>query len=123
MTHYYFAYGANTNKPKMISRCPNAQLVGRAWIEGYAFRWRTVADIEISADDYVLGVLWQIDDDDLASLDRYEGYPKKYFRQRVVINHGDDKHVGWAYMMTNQSTESTPSDQYREISKAINRTI
>jgi len=114
MTHYMFAYGANTNTPKMISRCPKARLVGKAWIEGYAFRWRSVADIEFSDDDYVVGLLWEITDDDLASLDRYEGYPRKYFRQRVRINCGDAVHVGWAYMMTNQSTEAEPSSAYRD---------
>jgi len=113
--HYYFAYGANTNIANMSLRCPDAHRIGRAWIDGYAFRWRGVADIEISSDEYVVGVLWQIHDGDLAALDEFEGYPHVYFRQRVIINHGDAQHVGWAYMMIKQDTESSPGDAYRDM--------
>ena len=60
MGHYYFAYGANTNLDKMALRCPDARLVSRAWIDGYAFRFRRWADIELSSDDYVIGMLWHL---------------------------------------------------------------
>lgn len=112
--HYMFAYGANTNINNMHERCPGARLLARTWIDGYAFRWRGTADIEIDPDSYVIGMLWAIDDSDLAMLDRFEGYPDIYFRQRVLINHGDHQVIGWAYMMCNQNSESSPTDSYRE---------
>lgn len=112
---YYFAYGSNTNLTTMAQRCPSAERIGRAWIDGYVFRWRTYADVEIDVDSYVIGVLWRVDDADLQSLDRHEGYPHVYFRQRVLINHGDAQHVGWTYMMDDQRSESSPAEAYRTI--------
>lgn len=112
---YYFAYGSNTNSNTMYSRCPKAALIGRAWIDGYVLRWRGHADIELDSESYVIGVLWQVDDDDLAALDEFEGYPKTYFRQRVLINHGDHKVAGWAYMMAKQHAESSPIESYRQL--------
>ena len=98
----------------MEHRCPGAVNLGRAYLDGYAFKWRTVADIELTNDDqYVVGILWEITDEHLASLDRFEGYPRKYFRQRVHIKSTGETVTGWAYMMTNQGPESAPKDEYR----------
>jgi gamma-glutamylcyclotransferase (GGCT)/AIG2-like uncharacterized protein YtfP len=113
MTHYYFAYGRNTNLNAMEQRCPGAVRIGNAWVDGYAFKWRTVADIELSSDSYAVGVLWQLTDEHLDSLDRFEGFPHKYFRQRVLAKAGQQEYVSWAYMMVNQDTESLPKDEYR----------
>ena len=115
MTHHYFAYGANTNLNKMAERCPRAICLGRAWIDGYGFRWRKWADIEISRDEYTVGVLWQLDDDELAKLDAFEHYPHHYFRQRVIIEQSQGPVTGWAYMMTVQDFEEGPSDAYRNM--------
>ena len=60
MTHYYFAYGRNTNLNDMEHRCPGAVRIGNAWIDGYAFKWRSAADIELATDNYVVGVLWAL---------------------------------------------------------------
>ena len=97
----------------MASRCPTAVLIGPAWIDGYRFCWRTWGDIEFAPDDYVIGLLWQLDDDALASLDHYEGFPYKYFRQRVIARTSLREYTSWAYMMVEQGKESLPHDEYR----------
>jgi gamma-glutamylcyclotransferase (GGCT)/AIG2-like uncharacterized protein YtfP len=109
-----FAYGANTNMKSMANRCPGAICLGPAWLDGYAFRWRRFADIELAAeDDYVIGLLWEIDDIHLASLDDYEGFPDHYFRQRVKIQTRNRVYTGWAYMMVEQGKESLPHEEYK----------
>lgn len=112
--HYYFAYGANTNLIEMLERCPNAIKIGRAFVQGYTFRWRKYADIEISQDEYVNGLLWELDEQNLKILDEFEGYPDLYFRQRVIIEHNNKKFIGWAYMMTNQNIELEPDQDYKD---------
>jgi len=96
----------------MADRCPRAKCLGRAWIEDYGFRWRKWADIEISRDEYTVGVVWQLDDEELSKLDEFEHYPTHYFRQRVIIQRSQDTMTGWAYMMTNQDFQELPSDSY-----------
>ena len=113
MTHYYFAYGRNTNLNDMEHRCPGAVRIGNAWIDGYAFKWRSAADIELATDNYVVGVLWALTDEHLASLDRFEGFPMYYFRQRVIAKTAQQEYVSWAYMLVVQGDESIPKDEYR----------
>jgi len=116
MTHYYFAYGRNTNLNDMEHRCPGAVRMGNAWIDGYAFKWRRTADIELlsdPSDNYVVGVLWELSGEHLANLDKFEEYPSYYFRQRVIAKTGQQEYVSWAYMMVNQGDESMPGDEYR----------
>jgi len=113
MKHYYFAYGRNTNLRDMAQRCPSARLLGPAWIDGYRFCWRTWGDIEFAPDDYTIGVLWELDDQELSRLDHYEHFPDKYFRQRVIAKTSQQEYVSWAYMMVNQGQESLPHEEYR----------
>ena len=113
MTHYYFAYGRNTNLNDMEHRCPGAVRIGNAWIDGYAFKWRRTADIELATDNYVVGVLWALTDKHLASLDREIVFPMYYFRQRVIAKTAQQEYVSWAYMLVVQGDESIPKDEYR----------
>ena len=113
MTHYYFAYGRNTNLNDMEQRCPGAVRIGNAWIDGYAFKWRRTADIELATDNYVVGVLWALTDKHLASLDLEIVFPMYYFRQRVIAKTAQQEYVSWAYMLVVQGDESIPKDEYR----------
>jgi hypothetical protein len=73
MKHYYFAYGMNTNLDSMAQRCPGALCLGSGYLEGYKFAFRLHADVELgSPDDRVDGVVWQLSDDDMDSLDAFE---------------------------------------------------
>ena len=93
MTHY-FAYGSNMDPKQMASRCPGAMAVGRARLADYelAFVWDSpgwgggVATVIPSAGSEpgspygdpssgreVWGVLWDLTDEHVEGLDRYEG--------------------------------------------------
>lgn len=112
--HYMFAYGLNTNIGSMRDRCPDARLIGSAWLDGYRFSWRGFADIDIDPDSYVLGALWEIGDSDLDALDYFEGVPRHYTRQRVIISTSDGQHEGWAYIMASKGDIRAPGDAYRD---------
>jgi gamma-glutamylcyclotransferase (GGCT)/AIG2-like uncharacterized protein YtfP len=79
----YFAYGSNMNTPRMQARCPTAQPLSPAVLRGFRLVERLYADIEPAEGAEVHGVLWRLDEADLAALDRYEGFPRLY--QRFVV--------------------------------------
>jgi len=108
----YFAYGMNTNLDEMAARCPGAVCLGPAWINDYALVFRYFADIEPSAGGWCDGVLWEITDDNLAALDRLEGYPWHYTRFSVVVHTDRGSDTALVYQMTDQSYEQPPSGHY-----------
>jgi gamma-glutamylcyclotransferase (GGCT)/AIG2-like uncharacterized protein YtfP len=77
-----FAYGMNTNPTEMSRRCPGATSLGHARLVNHSFRFAQHADVEPCDGSYVDGVLWEITQDHLQSLDQLEGYP--YYYDRVV---------------------------------------
>ena len=108
----YFAYGMNTNLDQMATRCPGAVCLGPAWIEGYALVFRHFADIEPVADNWCDGVLWEISEEDLTSLDHLEGYPWHYTRFSVVVHTDRGSDIALVYQMVDQSFEQSPSSYY-----------
>jgi gamma-glutamylcyclotransferase (GGCT)/AIG2-like uncharacterized protein YtfP len=81
----YFAYGSNMNTQQMHERCPNSRPIGHAVLRGYTIVERKYADIDISPDSTVNGLVWGIAKSDLKALDRSKGYPKLYIRYQVAI--------------------------------------
>ena len=112
MKHYYFAYGMNTNLSSMASRCPGAELIGPARLEGYRFVFRQHADVELEYGSSVAGVLWELDDDHMDSLDMLEGFPNYYIRSRAWVEHESEWYVAWVYQMQDQSYLAQPSNGY-----------
>ncbi len=87
----YFAYGSNMDTVQMEYRCPGARKVGVARLNGFRFiiNSRGVASVVEDARYLVKGILWEISDDDIESLDSYEGvaggFYHKAYMQVVVI--------------------------------------
>lgn len=111
----YFAYGMNTNRAEMASRCPGARLIGPARIHGYDFVFRTHADIAQNWEGVCHGVLWDIEPGDLKSLDQLEGYPYYYTRFCVRVDLGDHFVYALTYQMTDQTYIQEPSRGYLEM--------
>lgn len=76
----YFAYGSNMASRRMRDRAPGARAAGRACLAG----WRLVADkpgrdgsakANLARDPgaCVWGVLWELREEELRALDRFEG--------------------------------------------------
>ena len=114
--HLYFAYGSNTCLEQMGQRCPQAVNLGPAVLPGFRLTFRGHADVELDRRYDCTGLLWQVDDYDLESLDMYEGFPNYYLRQRVfVYDYRDQEQVAWVYVMAEQEYESAPSTGYYQV--------
>lgn len=120
----YFAYGANLNKNSMAHRCPDAKPVGRGSLIGWERVFRRVADIVESRNpaSEVHGALWEITKDCERSLDRFEGFPRFYTKVVVTVFCHETKQFrkAMAYIMTEKSEPTSPSDMYyMTISKGL----
>lgn len=82
---YYIAYGSNMNVAQMARRCPDATPVGIATLNDYKLVFRVHATIEPEPGSQVPVLVWRISDRDEASLDRYEGYPKYYYKEHLTV--------------------------------------
>jgi len=112
----YFAYGMNTNIQHMSVQCPDAVCLGVAWIDNYSLVFRNHADITPNSGQRCWGVLWEITEKDLMSLDMLEGYPFYYVRFSIAVNQENSPTTSaLVYQMANQSSEKPPSVSYYNI--------
>ena len=95
----YFAYGMNTNPGEMARRCPGAVSMGHARLINHSFRFSQHADVELCADSFVDGVLWEITEEHLKALDQLEGYPDYYNRVVATVIHGARSYHVLVYRM------------------------
>jgi phage replication-related protein YjqB (UPF0714/DUF867 family) len=98
--HSYFAYGSNLCVRQMAQRCPGAvdprpaMLADHDWL----INERGVATVEPFQGSLVHGVLWQVTDHDLATLDSAEGVPVRYRRDRLTVHTDDGPDEAWVYI-------------------------
>lgn len=122
----HFAYGSNLSQSQMKERCPDSKLLGRGVLKGYklAFDYESddweggCADIIPSDSDEVWGLLYSVSENDLLSLDVYEGAPDDYHRSWVAVTQDDDSKIkAIAYEVTHKSPFIAPSSQYLDVIK------
>jgi len=125
---YYFAYGSNLDLLQMQLRCPEAQFVSTAKLDGYRIcfprksfvRDCAVISIEPSVSECVWGALYELDGTDIARLDEREGYDKRrdrdknqYNRITVRVEVADDHPVvAEVYVATPSADSGLPSPHY-----------
>ncbi len=110
--HLYFAYGSNLNRADMRSRCPDARPEGPARLAGWRLTFHGVANLAPAEGRTVHGALWWLSDDDLASLDRYEGAPTLYRRRIVELRTAGGPRRAITYVMERPSYLGLPSPAY-----------
>lgn len=115
MRYYYFAYGMNTNRENMSRRCPSAQCLGPVILPSYQLKFRQHADIEPCQTKQVVGVLWDISEEDLNNLDALEGYPIYYTRKNVKVLYNNLLIDCLVYIMNDQSYELPPGQGYLDL--------
>lgn len=103
----YFAYGSNINLDQMARRCPNAEVVGPATLNGYRLAFRSqsgVATILPAPAKQVKGLLWRLTPECEQSLDRYEGHPHFYYKdERInVLDKAGKEYTVMAYVMSRE---------------------
>ena len=98
---YYFAYGSNLNRKQMLERCPESTPVFTATLPyyrlvflGWSRQWRGgVASIRPFRGEKVPGAVYEISEQCLRRLDKFEGYPRDYNRLNVTVFSEDGKPV------------------------------
>jgi len=111
----YFAYGMNTNRTQMASRCPRAVSLGAASLVNHEFRFARHADIVENPEFIARGVLWEITEDCELALDALEGYPTYYLKKIVNVFHNGKSVPAMTYYMTGDNPDEYPSDGYLEM--------
>jgi phage replication-related protein YjqB (UPF0714/DUF867 family) len=98
--HSYFAYGSNLCVKQMARRCPDAVDPRPAVLSDHDWliNERGVATVEPFTGNQVHGVIWQVSDHDLASLDSAEGVPVRYRRDRLTVHTDDGPAPAWVYI-------------------------
>ncbi len=118
---FYFAYGSNMDHHQMmVERCPGAKFIGPAildeyciFFDGFSASWGgAVANIDKADEDEVWGGVFEITEDHLTDLDRYEGYPRYYSRRQVAVKMEDHSMLqAWVYYREPHPT-GRPSGKY-----------
>lgn len=98
--HFYFAYGSNLCVRQMAQRCPDATDPRRATLadHDWLINERGVATVEPFTGSEVHGVVWQLSDRDLATLDSAEGVPVRYRRDRLTVRTDEGPAPAWVYI-------------------------
>ncbi len=98
--HSYFAYGSNLCVRQMAQRCPDAgdprpaTLPDHDWL----INERGVATVAPFAGSEVHGVVWQVSERDLATLDSAEGVPVRYRRDEMTVLTDAGPSTAWVYV-------------------------
>jgi len=98
--HSYFAYGSNLCVRQMAQRCPDARNPRRATLadHDWLINERGVATVEPFTGSEVHGVVWQVSDRDLATLDSAEGVPVRYRRDELTVLTDNGPSPAWVYI-------------------------
>lgn len=111
---YYIAYGSNMSQDQMYWRCPNAELVGIGYLDGYALEFYLHATVEPSDDFHarVPVAIWTISDEDEASLDMYEGVPSYYTKETATAYLLDGTEITGLIYIMNKIRPELPTTTY-----------
>ena len=120
MTKLYIAYGSNMDEKQMAYRCPEAQLLGKAEVEDYRLLFKgsktgAYATIEPEEGSRIPVLLWEIAEQDERSLDRYEGYPRFYYKKELEIEFGGERKTAMVYIMHEENLLGIPSERYQDV--------
>lgn len=123
-TYYYLAYGSNLNIEQMLRRCPNSKKIGTSSINGYRLLFkgapeRSFLTIEKDVAHNVPVGIWEVDEEDIRSLDMYEGYPFFYYKKESEVTYedidGSKKTINsFVYIMHESNHIGKPTRQYFE---------
>ncbi len=113
----YIAYGSNLNLAQMARRCPTAELVGAALLKNRRLLFRggrtgAVANLECFQGGSVPVLIWRLQPYDEAALDRYEGWPHLYYKEKLQITLKDARVSAMIYIMNAGLPCGMPSPYY-----------
>jgi gamma-glutamylcyclotransferase (GGCT)/AIG2-like uncharacterized protein YtfP len=118
---HYFAYASNLSRKQMAERTPGSKPKFSAVLPNYRLifvgwsrQWKGgVASIKPFKGDKVKGAVYEISENDLKKLDKYEDYPTTYNHLNVMVWTDDgDPMEAITYIKNEQSPEAKPSPEY-----------
>lgn len=120
MTKLYIAYGSNMNEEQMAFRCPDAGVVGTGIVEGYRLLFkggkdRAYATIEPENDCRIPVLVWEISEADESRLDRYEGFPRFYYKKEIPVLVNGMRKKAMVYIIDAKNPLNKPSCEYYQI--------
>ncbi|MDR1073956.1 MAG: DUF5049 domain-containing protein [Treponema sp.] len=107
----YAAYGSNLNLRQMVCRCPTAKVTGTAVMRNWRLVFNGVATIERYRGGRVPVLVWELQPEDEAALDRYEGWPSLYRKETVRMTLNGKRVRAMVYIM-NHGRQSPPNFAY-----------
>jgi gamma-glutamylcyclotransferase (GGCT)/AIG2-like uncharacterized protein YtfP len=104
-------------------RCPGARPLGRARLPGYRLAFSRYshqrqggsADVVEDASSTVWGVLYEVDEGCIASMDRVEGVPTAYRRERATVFDDAGQPQEAITYVANPTGDFLPSRSYLEV--------
>ncbi len=120
MGKLYVAYGSNLHLAQMVARCPSATIYGIGRLNNWELLYRGMVDnahatIARKKGSSVPVLVWNIEPSDERRLDRYEGFPRYYFKQNVMVEIDGQKKKAMVYIMDLHQRPATPSAHYVDI--------
>jgi len=119
---HYFAYGSNLSKKQTLERCPDSKPKFPATLHqyklvfiGWSRQWRGgKASLRRATGEKVPGAIYEVSEECLKKLDRYEG--SDYRRLNVMVNDEDGEPIeAITYINMGQTEETKPSLEYLSI--------
>jgi gamma-glutamylcyclotransferase (GGCT)/AIG2-like uncharacterized protein YtfP len=95
--YYVLGYGALTDPVTMLERCPSAVYKGVGTLDDHELYIDRCSSVRPATGVRTVGVVWQITDKDMTTLDKYEGYPYLYERKEVHVNIDNQSVKVWVY--------------------------
>ena len=115
---YYFAYASNLNRKQMQERCPDSKSMFTATLPNYKLvfvGWSRElrggkASIRLSRGEKVLGAIYEVTEECLRRLDKYEA---GYNRFKITVFNEDGEPIeALTYIRSGQLEEAPPSKEY-----------
>jgi hypothetical protein len=113
----HFAYGSNMSRALMGQRCPGAQALGPARLDGWRFMIMRAgyASIVPASGNAVHGILWQLSPRDLAALNAYENLERGLYVRRVLpVLLDERRRAALVYVAPGRAT-GRPQPGYQEL--------
>ena len=123
MPHLYFAYASNMEPRRFQRLCPRGTVVGPARLPGHRLAFSRYSrqrrggstDIVPDAEAEVWGVLYEVSDADLETLDRSEDVPAAYRRETVVVEDAEGRQRQAATFVANRTGDFLPHPDYLQL--------
>jgi gamma-glutamylcyclotransferase (GGCT)/AIG2-like uncharacterized protein YtfP len=118
--HLYFAYASNMEPRRFRRLCPGGAVVGPARLPDHRLAFSRYsrqrrggsADVVPDPGSDVWGVLYEVEEGDLAAMDRGENVPSAYHRQDVTVVDEQGEEQRAITYVANRTGEFLPHPDY-----------